>query len=268
MQVFFFTLRLTVSNILKKKVYILYNRIIVCIVGTISLSTNSIGKNDEFFFLNKKSCMENILLWKLFAATTNRMSWEVCFKKYRIGRSDWTFMILIKQHSRRAIGALSNFVVRSYFRFFIERPPERRVFPSFKFYRKSTFATYDFTASSIRLKLIAAWLNSSSRVSSWTHPKGRVCSSSLSARPRRLCQLPHLWWVSKVVRRWRNRPPTTRSSGSRWTLCSSTMPLRHRYRSPRGQRVRDKLPAGWHDSLQEYRPSSWFAPWYIDPRWC
>jgi len=199
-----------------------------------------------------------------------RIECRICFKKCRIGRSDWTFVISIKRHSQCAIGALLDFVVRSYFRFFIERPPERRVFPSFKFHRKSTFATYDFTASSIRLKLIAARLNSSSsQVSSWTHPKGRVCSSSLSARPRRPCRLPHLWSVLKVARRWRNRPPTTRSSGSRWrTLCCATMPLRHRYRSPRGQRVRDKLSAGWHDSLQEYRPSSWTAPWYIDPRWC
>lgn len=103
----------------------------------------------------------------------------------------------------------------------------------------------DFTASSRGPWAPSMRPGLSSWNSSRMQPRDRVCSLSLPAHPRRLYRVPRLWLISKVSRHRRNRPPTTRSSVSRWwTSCSSIMFLWHRYRLLRGPLVWDKLPIG------------------------
>lgn len=218
-----------------------------------------------FFLQQRKSRVENISPWKISRRGNGSLRRRIGWEKYvlinvadesdedPIERSRW------RSNNIHGVRSLSDFA-----RTFVSSSRGLRnegsgAPPFLESRRKSTSAIYvfDLTASSTGPEAPAMRLNSSSsRVLSRTRPRGWVCSSDPLVRPRRPYRLPLLLSISIIAQHRRNRLPTTRSSESRWwTSCSSTTSLWHRYRSPRGQLVRDKLPAGWHDSLPECRPS-------------
>lgn len=233
-----------------------------------------------FFLGQRKSRVENISPWKKSRRGNGSLRRRIGWEKYvLINVADESDEDLIERSRWRSndITACDRYRISSFARTFVSSSRGLRnegsgAPPFLKSCCKSTSAIYvfDLTTSSTEPEAPAMRLNSSSsRVLSRTQPRGWVCSSDPLVRPRRPYRLPLLWSISIIAQHRRNRLPTTRSSESRWwTSCSSTTSLWHRYRSPRDQLVRDKLPAGWHDSLPECRPSPWSAPCYIDPRWC
>lgn len=101
-----------------------------------SLSTNSIGKTGRYFF----SRIGN-LAWKVYLAVEIvRCDDESgCHKRYVIRNvadesdEDSTEQSQWRSNDVHGVRSLSDFVVRSYFRFFIERPPPGTKGPSFFF---------------------------------------------------------------------------------------------------------------------------------------
>lgn len=166
---FFFTLQLTVSNILKKKLYFIQSDCL-SFEWFNSLSTNSIGKAGRYLFFRIGN-----LAWKVYLAVEIvRCDDESgCHKRYVIRNvadesdEDSTEQSQWRSNDVHGVRSLSDFVVRSYFRFFIERPPSGTKGPSFFFLksrRKSTSAARIFalTASSTGPEAPATRLNASS----------------------------------------------------------------------------------------------------------